>query len=497
MRDREVPVLIVGGGLTGLSAALFLSQQGVASYLVERHQTTTVLTRASGISPRTMELLRNAGLEKTVMDRAPKLVAGDRWQETDQPADQIPWVVLRTNSIADIKNAVIVEEPSLDVGQVSPLTPHWCGQDRLEPILRDEAVRRGAQIDFNTQFESFEQDENGVSAVVTDRATGEQTRVRAQYMIAADGVRSPIRESLGIGRTGNGLVGAAMSVLFKADLNSIIQGRRFVLCYLANPAAPGALQLFDEERWVFGFFYDPRSTAPEELTEQKCIEIMRTSLGEPDIPIEVQMTMPWEMSHNVADAYRNGRVFLAGDAAHVHPPAGAFGANGGIQDVHNLAWKLAAVLKGWASEVLLASYEQERLPIGTAVAQQAWMRHTFRLDGGDDLRAALINTEVVASGYRYVSDAVLGPAYPTAVPHEFDLTGKPGYRVPHVWLELGGQRVSTVDLAIDSFVLLTGRAAGSWAAAAEQVATEIGVPLLAYVVGTGPLADPNDEIGRA
>nr|QBI71326.1 monooxygenase [uncultured bacterium] len=472
----ETPVLIVGGGLTGLAAALFLGQQGVGCHLVEKHETTTVLTRASGISPRTMELLRNAGLAQVVADRGPKLVQGDRWRELGQPSDQIPWVVLRSTSVADMENAVVIEEPSLDFDEVSPMKPHWCGQDRLEPILRDAATARGARIRFGTVLESLKQDDDGVTAVVVDRGTGERTTVRAEYAIAADGVGGGLREQLGIGLDGHGVVGAAMSVLFKADLNPAIQGRRFVICYLANEQAPGVLQLFDEERWVYGFFYDPRTTDPADLTEQRCTELLRTALGVPDLDVEVEMTMPWVMSHNVAGSYRSGRVFLAGDAAHVHPPAGAFGANGGIQDAHNLAWKISAVRDGWAGAALLDTYERERLPVGSAVAQQALLRHTFRLDSDVD-GEALIDAAVVGNGYRYTSAAIEGEGYPTAVPREFDLTGRPGYRVPHVWVRPG---VSTVDLAVTSYALLTGPDGAPWQEAAESLAGT--VPLSVHVL---------------
>ncbi|KNB53414.1 FAD-dependent oxidoreductase [Streptomyces caatingaensis] len=491
---QEVPVLIVGGGLTGLSAAMFLSQHGIDCRLVERHKGTTILTRASGISSRTMELLRDVGLEQTIVERGPKLIEGARWRELGQPANQIPWVVIRSNGLGDLENAVVVEEPSLDVGHLSPTKPYWCGQDRLEPILRDEAVRRGAHITFNTVMDSFSADENGVTATVTDRGTGRTSTVRAQYLIAADGVRSPVRESLGITRQGHGTVGCAMSVLFKADLKETVRGRRFVICYLPNPDEPGVLQmpdvpavlqLFDEERWIFGFFYDPRETRAEEFTEERCAQIIRTATGIPDLEIEVQMARPWEMSHNNADAYRSGRVFLAGDAAHVHPPAGAFGANGGIQDAHNLAWKLAAVLRGEAGEALLDTYEQERRPIGAAVADQAWIRHTWRLNDSEELRRALREATLVSTGYRYTSDAVLGPGYPEPIPTEHDLTGRPGARVPHVWLERDGGRVSTVDLSDTTFVLLTGPDGDEWAAAAEKVTAATGIPLSCHVLADG------------
>ncbi|MFE2728957.1 FAD-dependent oxidoreductase [Kitasatospora sp. NPDC059327] len=504
--EEQVPVLIVGGGLTGLSAALFLRRHGVHCLLVERHASTTLLTRASGISSRTMELLRDAGLEQTVIDRAPKLIDGHRWRELGQPADQIPWVVLRSNGVADLANAVIVEEPSLDVSRLSPTRPYWCGQDRLEPILRDEAVRLGADIRFNTALESFTEDENGATAVVVDRATGARTTVRADYLIAADGVRSPVREALGITRKGNGPLGSAMSVLFRSDLGNALQGRRFVICYLPNPDEPGVLQmpevpavlqLFDEERWIFGFFYDPRESAAEDFTPEHCARIIRTATGLPDLAVEVEMARPWEMSHNVAQTYRTRRVFLAGDAAHVHPPAGAFGANGGIQDAHNLAWKLSAVLGGWAGEGLLDSYEAERLPVGSAVADQAWIRHIWRLNDSPELQRALRESTLVSTGYRYTSGAIEGPVYDEPIPSEHELTGRPGYRVPHVWLEHTGRKVSTVDLSESGYVLLAAPDGGAWAGAAESVAARTGIPLACHVIGeTGGYSDPDDSFGR-
>lgn len=214
---------------------------------------------------------------------------------------------------------MIVEEPSLDVTDVSPARSQWCGQDKLEPILRDEAVRRGADIRFHTQLESFEQDADGVSAVISHRDTGESTTVRAQYVIAADGVRSGIRDTLDITSSGQGSLGRAMSVLFKADFDPILHGRRFVISYIANPQAPGVLQTFDENRWIFGFFCDAYRAGGDDFDAERCEEIVRTALGVENIPLDIQLTQPWEMSHNVADAYRRGRVFLAGDAAHVHP----------------------------------------------------------------------------------------------------------------------------------------------------------------------------------
>jgi 2-polyprenyl-6-methoxyphenol hydroxylase-like FAD-dependent oxidoreductase len=495
MTVKEVPVLIVGGGLVGLSSALFLRQHGIDCYLVEKHKTTALLLRAAAVNSRTMELLRNAGLEQTIVPGGMRIVPGHRWRELNQPANQIPRVVLRANSIADLENAVVLEEPSAAVDLVSPTEPYWCGQDRMEPIIRDEAIRRGAQIHYDTRMESFEQGPDGVTATVIDQKTGEQTTIRARYLLATDGASSPIREQLGIGQSGNGSIGHVMSIVFKADLDSLIQGRRFIICYLPNSKAPGMLHRFDESRWIFGAFYDPSTTPSDEFTDERCTEIIRTATGAANLDIDVQLTQSWELVHNIAESYRSGRIFLVGDSAHVHPPAGAYGANGGMQDAHNLAWKLAAVLQGWAGEQLLDTYEPERRPVGKATADQAWLRQTVRGSDSEVYRDTLRDSTIVTSGYRYTSEAVIGPEYLEPIPREFDMTGKPGYRVPHVWVYRGHERVSLIDLAVDSFVLLTGEDGAGWAAAGRRVADELSVPMTVYPLGTpGGLTDPDGSV---
>jgi 2-polyprenyl-6-methoxyphenol hydroxylase-like FAD-dependent oxidoreductase len=495
MTVKEVPVLIVGGGLVGLSSALFLRQHGVDCYLVEKHKTTALLLRAAAVNSRTMELLRNAGLEQSIVPGGMMIVPGHRWRELHQPANQIPRVVLRANSIADLENAVVLEEPSAAVDLVSPTEPYWCGQDRMEPIIRDEAIRLGARIHFDTRMESFEQGPDGVTATVTDQRTGESTTIRARYLLAADGASSPIRTQLGIDRSGNGSIGHVMSIVFKADLDSMIQGRRFIICYLPHPEAPGMLHRFDEGRWIFGAFYDPNVTPPGEFTDERCAEIIRTATGAANLDIDVQMTQSWELVHSIADSYRSGRVFLVGDSAHVHPPAGAYGANAGMQDAHNLSWKLAAVLHGWAGEDLLDTYERERRPVGKATADQAWLRQTVRGSDSEVYRDTLRDSTIVTSGYRYSSEAVIGPDYPEPIPREFDMTGKPGYRVPHVWVYRGHERVSLIDLAVDSFVLLAGKDGADWAAAGRRVADELDVPMKVHMLGTpGGLTDPEGAV---
>src|SRR5436190_8730655 len=378
MYDESVPVLIVGGGPVGLSAALFLARHGVHCVLVERHEGTSLVPRATGVHVRTLELFRVAGVEAGVRAVGRELVVPNDPTSTvsEGAGGAIPRIILRATTLADIDNAIVLESPEMQPSEISPCPPIWCGQDLYEPLLVDAARAAGADVRFGTVLASFEPDADGVTAVLEDRASGTRRTVRASYLIAADGVKSPIREQLGIGRTGEGSAGHAMSILFHADLDPVLHGRRFIICYLANREAPGVLVSLDgDSRWVLAVRFEPeKGEKPEDFTPERSVAAIRAAAGKPDLDVSLQAAFPWEAAHLVADRYRSGRVFLAGDAAHVHPPAGGFGSNTGIQDAHNLAWKLAAVLGGWAGPGLLASYDLERRPVAEATSARASAR---------------------------------------------------------------------------------------------------------------------------
>ena len=493
METVRTSVLVVGGGLNGLASALFLAQQGVDVHLVERNETTAVLLRAAGVSARTMELLHSVGLEPEIREKGLRLVPGKHWVEDHSAPELLPRAILGAKQVADIGQgaAFVMEEGTVEVEGASPQEPVWCGQDKIEPMMIREAEARGAKIHFNTEFVSYEQDGDGVTAVVKDNATGVERRVRARYLIAADGVAGPIREGLGIKRTGNGTMGHVLSVLFAADLDSVVNGRRFLICYLLNQAS-GLLHRFDDTRWVFGLFWDPEQHGEGEVSKEEALAYVRTATGLADLPIDVQLVSKWRLAHEVAETYRAGRVFLVGDAAHVHPPAGGYGANSGMQDAHNLAWKIAAVLKGWAGESLLDSYEAERHPVGAATAYQAYLRQETRTNG-DGGHPELRNSTVISTGYRYHSAAFVGSEAGEALEPELRIDGRPGLRVPHSWLERDGRRISTVELAVDSFVLLAGEGGQAWVDAATAAAAESGIPLKAYRVA--PDAELTDKEG--
>ncbi|WEH43154.1 FAD-dependent monooxygenase [Streptomyces sp. AM 2-1-1] len=507
--DHRVPVLIVGGSLVGLSASLFLSRLGVDHLLVEKHRSTSTHPRGRGNNVRTMEVFRAAGAERLIRDAASVLAENHG--------------ILQAGSLTGDDQEWLFKEidPGGGLARFSPSGWCLCSQNDLEPVLVDHARALGSELRFSTELLTFEQDTDGVTAVVKDRETGEHTTVRAEYLIAADGPRSPIREQLGIGQTGPGDLFHNVSITFRSrGLAAVVGDRRFIVCYLTDPGADGALLPVDnEERWVFHAPWHPdRGETLEDFSDERCAEHIRRAVGDPGLDVEITGKAPWHAAERVAERYRSGRVFLAGDSAHEMSPTGAFGSNTGIQDAHNLAWKLAAVVGGTAGPELLGTYEAERLPVARATSARASARSTEHSHpgyagppGGPDAgspggpagpgsggpgggrKGGML---AVALGYRYVRGAVLGvdPELPV-VPEGLGLTGEPGTRAPHVWLSRDGARVSTLDLYEQAFVLLCDAGKSEWRTAAAQASKRLGIRLDAYTIGSGPDADLRSEDG--
>lgn len=478
MDDEQVPVLVVGAGPVGICAAVFLARHGVPALLVEKRHDTSRLPRAPGLQARTMELFRAAGL-------APEI----RALEIGDSHAHFEGGILQVNTFSEIDDAVVLEAPSLDGPDISPERVMGCGQDRYERVLVRKAGEYGAEIRFGTRLVSFEQDDDAVTATVEDVRTGHRRRVRARYLIGADGARSRTRDLLGIERTGRGSVFHALSIYFRApELGAVLKDRKFILCYAtARGTMMGLSRLHGCDPWLAAPIYHPdRGESPADFTDQRCVEIIRVAAGVPGLDVQIVDKVPWEGAQLVADRFRAGRVFLAGDAAHVHPPAGGFGANTGIHDAHNLAWKISAVLAGWGGEALLDTYDAERRQVGHAMAEQAMVRNRIRHGHASAPdRAEMVDDIIITLGYRYLSSAILGAENHRVLTPELELTGRPGTRAPHVWLERAGQRISTIDLFWDSFVLLTGPEGDAWGQAAGELARRGAVPLRVAQLGAG------------
>ncbi|USI74734.1 FAD-dependent monooxygenase [Sphingomonas morindae] len=457
-------VLIVGGSLVGLSAALFLANRGVETIVVERHRGSAPHPRAIGFTELTLEHYRAVG----IADRIPQTPPGLRLRRVKVESLTGAW---------HEETAWTPGEEEPDKGVASPCTGAAIAQDVLEPILRQAALEQGAILRQGTELLSFDQDADGVTAQVRARATGAEYTIRAAYLIAADGADSPVREALGIRRSGVGHLRTIRSVLFRCAEAEPYLERGVQQFEIEQPGFQAFLTHYPDGRWVL-MFGDDADRSEEELRAA----IMR-ALGR-DLPVEILATGRWEMAGRIADRYQDGRVFLAGDAAHQLPPTrGGFGANTGIDDAYNLAWKLEMVLAGEAGPGLLDTYSEERQPIGWLRHQQTFARPDYRRWVGDALAGeALFSAEAMELGQRVLSAAVIGEGRdlpPAASPAQW--AGQPGTRVPHLFVQHGGETVSTIDLFTRNLVLVS--ADPRWIEAARQVARACPVTLTALQLG--------------
>jgi len=480
---NHVPVLITGGSLVGLSASLFLGRLGIGHLLVERRAETSHHPRGRGNNLRTMELFRTAGVAPAIHEAA-SLLAGNHGI-----------LEVETLTSGDGKWLLKDVDPDGEHARVSPAAWCQCSQNDLEPVLLRAARDLGGDLRFGTELVSFEQDRDAVTALIRSRESGEERTVRADYLVAADGPRSPVRQRLGIGHTGAGDLFHSVSIAFTAKaLAEAVGDRRFFCAYLTNAAGPGVLLPVDNaERWVLHAPLDAAvGETLEDFTDERCVAVIRTATGVPGLEAEVTGKAQWTAAERVAERFSAGRVFLAGDSAHEMSPTGAYGSNTGIQDAHNLAWKLAAVLGGWAGPGLLDTYDAERRPVAAVTSARAAARSAEHNHPGYHARPGAGRQPVTLAmilGYRYHSAAVAGaePAGPVVLP-DFRPAAEPGSRAPHMWLNQSGTRLSTLDLYERTPVLLTGPDGGAWHAAGLAVAAG-GVPLACYRVGHGADCD--------
>ncbi|ONI76931.1 hypothetical protein ALI144C_32935 [Actinosynnema sp. ALI-1.44] len=442
-------VLIVGAGLSGLSTAMFLGLHGVESLVVERHATTSLHPKARGQFPHTMEALRLAGVDQRVADASP-------------PDFQFRIIVAGT-AAGPVHSEILVDDGGPDLSDFSSAGWANASQERVEPILAERAVHLGATVRFSTELVEFTQDQDGVVALLRDLATGEEETVRVDYMVGADGHRSPIREALGIGVAGRGVLGTGVGAIFEADLSSVLP--RNALVYLKNPELPGAggvLVSTDEPgRYALG-------VGTGEYDEDRWVEMIRVAAGVPGLDVRLlEVSGNSDTQHWVADSFSSGRVHLVGDAVRVMPPTGAFGGNTAIMDGFSLAWKLAMVIKGEAGPELLDSHTPERRPYSEYIAEQQYTFYVHRmapeLDDGT-LMPPADPTSMLFFGYRHVSDAVVLEPGDEGELLEPEPTGRPGSRAPHVVLPDGS---STIELFGRGFVVLTGSA--HWVVKAREV----------------------------
>ena len=474
MRVTRVPVLIVGAGAGGLTTSALLAKRGVRSLLVEKRDEVFIYPKARNLSFRSLEILRELGLADEVhavadgvssMLGKPTLSSTEEWEAFDADALFSPFEGLSP-------------EPA---GQ-------YCPQSAFEPMLLAHIRRHHSQARYGTELCSFEQDDTGITAIVRERDSGASETVRAEYLVAADGVHSPIRQALGVTTSGYGALPIyVVFIYFRAPW------RKFVPQLGDGDAvqvkAADVDGIFLPVREDFGmfittYFPDSGETAAA-FTAQRCRELLTKAIGEP-IDVEIIDVAPWQPYEQVANQFQSGRVFLVGDSAHTMPPFKAGGANTAIQSAHNLAWKLVAVLNGMADPALLATYHAERHPVGLFNARQSLTGPSHAFLRLDDNRPQLPADEeapmfAVLIGYQYRSAAVIfddvGPTNPDAISLVQELRAQPGTRVPHAWVHRAGRRISTLDLVGPGFTLFTGSSGASWASAADALSTRLNVPI--------------------
>jgi 2-polyprenyl-6-methoxyphenol hydroxylase-like FAD-dependent oxidoreductase len=495
--DREVPVLLAGGGLIGLSTAMFLAQHGIPSLAVERLRGGSPLPRAAFFHMRTLEMFRNAGIEQEV-----------RAQSLEEFEPEGALIIM--DSLSGRKLADIIPSLNEGVDALSPCRRLFVSQPGLEPILRRRAERAGAQLLEGHEVVGLDQDGDGVTLTVEDIDNGRQRRLRGRYLVGADGAHSKVRELLGIPFDGRGVFSNSITIYFRADLTRQLLGKPLSVIYINNATLGGFFRM--EKSCTAGFLVvntvgdpkvDPRAAADAaaDIGEKRLIELVRAGAGVPDLPVKIDGVARWRATSDVARRFRDGRVFLAGDAAHLMPPNGGFGGNTGIHDAHNLAWKLAMVLKGAAGPKLLESYEAERKPVSRFTVEQAYTRYVTRTAtylGAKDFQPQA-NDFNIELGYLYRSPAILAENGEDKGHDDPRLTcGRPGSRAPHVWLVRGGDRVSTIDLFGRGFVLLATLEGAPWCAAARAAARRFdGLELDTHCVGTALLRDPDLRFAEA
>src|SRR3954452_18408294 len=453
--STSVNVVVVGAGPVGLTAGLLLARDGVTVLIVERRGGTSVLPRATGVNVRSMEIFRSLGLERAIA-------------AVSLPADGAPLLLAGESLGAPVGTTIASTQPqSATADWPSPTHLSSCAQDQLEPVLvAAVGAQPTAQLRFGTELVSLTDRGDRVAATLRDTTRNDTDTVEADYLIGADGAHSTVRGLLGIEMTGREAIADDLTILFRADLEPLLDGRRFLLYQVDNPEVRGILRpAGGSGRWLLD--------APQvgDTSAERCVQLIRAAVGVPDLEVEVLAIGAWQEAAVVADAFSRGRVFLCGDAAHRHTPGGAFGMNTGIQGAHNLAWKLAGVLHGWAGPALLATYQAERQPLARLTT-----RLSAELFQAGVVRPARPLGVVLGAGYdsrAIVPDGTPAPEVTNPIA-DYRPSARPGQRAPHAWLD-AARTTSTLDLFGGGFVLLTrGRAPGGSAAASARTT---GVPL--------------------
>jgi 2,4-dichlorophenol 6-monooxygenase len=513
----ETDVLIIGAGPAGLAAALALSTYGVGVTVVTKHRWLSNTPRAHVTNQRSLEILRDLGVEADV-----ELYATDY--------AELPNVVycasLSGEEFGRLRPFGTGSERKSDYQAASPCRHLDVAQNLLEPILLRHALARGANIRFNTEYIHLEQKVDSVRTKLRDRTSGVEFEITSKFVIGADGGNSEVAKDLALPFEGQERIGHSINILFESHLSRFTDYRpAFLYMILAKPKGPNDLGLSvlrPTKRWSEWLLTPIYTMAAGkiEFSEVDAISVVRDRIGVPDLPIRIIAIDPWDVHSLYAAKYSDGRVFCAGDAVHRHSPGNGLGSNTAMQDAYNLAWKLALVLQGKAHIDLLRTYDQERVPIGKLVVERATktlaiagpiLQSLYPTDeeastsdvAGDaddgsrehQLHEAIagdrynMNTHGVEMNQHYSSTAVIpDDSSPSPDTRDSELyytpSTRPGSRLPHAWVQLDGRNISTLDLiGKGRFVVLSGRGGEAWKIATKAALDTFGVKIECFLIG--------------
>ena len=525
----ETDVLIVGAGPAGLICSLLLADAGVRNIVINKYPSTSPGPRSHITNQRAMEILRDLGLEDAAKAQAtPQEKMGHVFATSLSGKELGRIYSWATHPLAKAAHEL-----------ASPCEVCDLPQYHFEPLVLAQCMLRGSDVRFRTEYLAHEQDADGVTAILRDGLTGEEYRVRARYLVGADGARSKVAQDIDLSFEGQMALGnsGSLNIEFTADLSELVAHRPSDMFWLLqtgsglNGTGVGVLRMVRPwSKWVCVWGYE-LSKGPPILNDEEARAIVRRLIGTDTIPITIDAQSTWTINQQYALTNTSGRVFCMGDAVHRHTPMAGLGLNTSVQDAYNLAWKLALAVKGLAGPELLASYDAERSPIARQIVSHAFaslgtlppMFDALGLPPGatdeqmqeavarlestapdaaprrDQLRTAMDATLMgfggghgVEMNQRYVSSAIIPDGAPEPVferdpTYFYQASTRPGAHLPHVWLTKDQRPVSSLDLCGKGrFALLTGLAGkGVWETEAQRVYSELGVEIVVRAIGPG------------
>ncbi|MFO1115203.1 MAG: FAD-dependent monooxygenase [Beijerinckiaceae bacterium] len=477
MIPEETDVLIVGAGPVGATAALLCARFGLRSIIIEKRERRAGPPKAHALNPRSLEIYASMGIsyERLVRHAMPREDGG---------------FVRFVTSLQGLQIGALPYERQDDGAlEATPNPLINIPQPALEDILLEE-VSNAKAIDLRRSQTWLSAADNGARVISTIATIGGECRIASRYLLACDGADSTVRKACGIDMPGDARIEDRIMIHIEADLRPLLGSRPAVLYFITDPSSPATLIAYDlASTYVLMHRYDRTKEDAASFPPERCKEIVRRAIG-PDTPFEIRHISPWTMTALVAERYRTGRIFLCGDAAHRFPPSGGLGLNSGMQDAHNLVWKLAAVERGWCDESLLDSYQRERQPVAAAYSAQShgnalrmgklfgFVASEFTDAGGDraqaerrlsspELRPAIdelielqrphFDSFGLQIGFRY-GDRTWTESVSDFMPQIVD-----GVRMPHAWIEIAGKRASSLDLLDPAtFTLICAPAETAW-----------------------------------